>query len=437
MIIRREDLYEYLRHNCLGGYSVGLHGIDLDRYKNIYQRDGIYDEAIDSIVNSGLKVHSGRSVNGTVRFFGRLDSRDDMEKVFLGLSNYSYSGNTYIIVAIPTELEDSNGNKLFVGKTNLDSNFKNPFETRGEEVTSLVDSVILDNQVLPKEFILGSFKVVDLDNQIIDVEINPNHVAFKNNIVSDERFEKCKKKFENLCNFLGANWLVDLLEGKSDYTDIERFIGFEGYYYLLETIRQYKFEKDNLDLFDDDFDKLEELKAQYRDRVEMYKKERRERELLFNSTKNYAVKELGESLVNNLTLMNKYPEEVTNNILLMREIVKTKGISSALMYYVGEDVQNDLVFHLNLLKYGSFNPVDYASIEEERNIYDDFYNTSLEISDFSNTHVGLDVRAQRVFWEMLNKKLASLGYGYPFYDIDKEVRIAVEEIESSNRRGSK
>ena len=146
------------------------------------------------------------------------------------------------------------------------------------------------------------------------------------------------------------------------------------------------------------------------------------------------VDELKNVSLTNPELFNNYSDDMLNDILLMREVVRTKGVFPTTMYYVGEDVQNDLVFHLNLLKYGKFDPIDYVFVGEPL-IKE--YEFSINVSDFSNSYVGLDVRAQRIFWDTLNNKLKEAGYKYPFYNVDKETRIALEEIESSNRRGSK
>lgn len=152
---------------------------------------------------------------------------------------------------------------------------------------------------------------------------------------------------------------------------------------------------------------------------------------------NSIVEKVKEYALTDPFYFNELSSEICNDVLLMREIALNDGVYPTIMYYVGEDVQNDLVFHLNLLKHCQFNVLDYSSGRVILSSCDEQFGMSLDVSDFSNTYVGFDVRCERSFWDLLNRKLEENGYNYPFYDVDKEVRIALEEKEECRSRGKK
>lgn len=151
---------------------------------------------------------------------------------------------------------------------------------------------------------------------------------------------------------------------------------------------------------------------------------------------NSIVEKVKEYALTDPFYFNELSSEICNDVLLMREIALNDGVYPTIMYYVGDDVQNDLIFHLNLLNHSDFSPLDYV-MGDSLDSLDDKYKITLDVSDFSNSYVGINVRRERVFWEVLNEKLAEVGYKYPFYNVDKEVRIAVEEIENSKGKITK
>lgn len=136
--------------------------------------------------------------------------------------------------------------------------------------------------------------------------------------------------------------------------------------------------------------------------------------------------DLCQSICHNPSMIQNYPESIRGDVLLMREVSKIKGIDCTIMYYVLDDVQDDLEFHLNLLKNGIFHPIDYVSW----NSSSDDYSFSLDISQFSNSFIGLSVRKSELFWNLLNEKLKEVDY--PVYDVEREVSIAVRELENIN-----
>ena len=133
-----------------------------------------------------------------------------------------------------------------------------------------------------------------------------------------------------------------------------------------------------------------------------------------------------DDVSHNPSSLQNYPDSIRKDIFLMREISKIKGIDSIILYYVLDEVQDDLEFHLNLLQNGIFHSIDF--IPSSFGSYSDEY--SFDISHFSNSFIGLSVRESELFWELLNKKLEEAGCAT--YDIEKEVRIAREELERMN-----
>ena len=174
-----------------GSYSVGLHGVAKERCKDITGKED--SEAVIDILENGLTIYSSRSINGTVYPCGRIDDKEDLKEVVDNLKGYNYNDSEYyVLVAIPTVIKDSKGHSIYVGKPNLNSEYKKYFNTTGYEVTSLADSVVLTdikngNQKISNEFILGVYKKLP-DGSVEFIE-NPNHVSKRGGKVSDELFE--------------------------------------------------------------------------------------------------------------------------------------------------------------------------------------------------------------------------------------------------------
>ncbi len=195
MIIKRIELYDTVSKICEGSeYSIGLHGIDYGRVDTLV---GInHDEVAENIVTTGLKIYHGRSINGTVKFFGRSDIEEDKENVQEGLNEYIYGSHDYILVAIPVILKTEKGDKLFLGSPNLDTIYKDYIGPRGYEKTTLLEQYItadfFDNNRIEPQYILGRFKLLDGDD--IDLSINRRHIAFNNGLVSQEYYDNIKKK---------------------------------------------------------------------------------------------------------------------------------------------------------------------------------------------------------------------------------------------------
>ncbi len=218
MIIKREDLYNILRAQLKGEYSIGFHGIDICRLKyfNLEKSEdnnNMAHLAAEEIRANGLKVFNSRTINGTVEFYGRIDDAKNVEHLKDGLSRYCYGGREIIIVAVPTIIRNKEGEEIFLGATNLKSKYEKYFDSTGYQVTTLFDKAILrkgkdGEEIIPPEFILGSYQILNNDkDNCINFTLNPNHMSFKNNVVSEENFYKMKK---DAFNFMT---LYDLFPG--------------------------------------------------------------------------------------------------------------------------------------------------------------------------------------------------------------------------------
>lgn len=148
MIIKREDLYNILRAQLKGEYSIGFHGIDICRLKyfNLEKSEdnnNMAHLAAEEIRANGLKVFNSRTINGTVEFYGRIDDVKNVEHLKDGLSRYCYGGREIIIVAVPTIIRNKEGEEIFLGATNLKSKYEKYFDSTGYQVTTLFDKAIL------------------------------------------------------------------------------------------------------------------------------------------------------------------------------------------------------------------------------------------------------------------------------------------------------
>ncbi len=138
----------------------------------------------------------------------------------------------------------------------------------------------------------------------------------------------------------------------------------------------------------------------------------------------YTLSDICNAVLLDYNVLSNLPYSVRNDVQWMREIAKTDGVDSAIQFFALDEVQDDLEFHLNLLQHGNIDMRDYVS-SRENNHSNNEYDSLLDLSDFTNSFVGLNVRMSRLFWETLNQKLMENHFSP--YDIEKEIRIAKEE----------
>lgn len=437
MIIKREELYEKLREICPGKYSVGLHGISLTRVNYFYGNqdrsdDELSEEIAKNIVERGLRVEHGRSVNGTVKFFGRLDSRDDLRSVFDGLSYYTYgSDKDYIIVATPIEFKKSDGTTLYVGKTNLESEYKRHFDTTGNQESSILDKIILNyncNTIDPS-FIIGRFKILE-DGQI-DFQPNEQHISKQNDTFSNEEFDKYTERlfyampFE--CFSLHKAFITkDITQMKSALPILTKHP--EQNAFILETITQLLEEENVQNLTDEDLKTLEELKQECRKIQAQNKAYFEEKQRYLESLKSYTLEQIQEFALNNPYRFNDFPPEIKNNVELMRQVAKTPGLRPIILCYMGDAARNDPTTMINLVN----------NCDGEHFDFIEYPPKGRDKSDLAYTSIGLEVRSTPLFWESLNTRIQELNqtskYERLYFDTEKELRLAEKEKERTPKQ---
>lgn len=410
MKIKREELYETLREMCPGKYSVGLHGISLSRVHDFYGFDISMPEVISTaiakqIVENGLRVESARSINGTVKFMGRLDDPDSLKTTFEQLSSYVYgSDRDYIIVATPVELECEDGRSLYVGATNLDSKYKRYFSSTGSEISTVLDRIILSTgSTVEPRFILGRFKKLDDDE--IELDINPEHISQTGKKLTPEEYENYVKhlRYSTYSPILYPLLRKDLIALKDAlYTMDERSTQTV---YLLETVEQLLKEAQIREFSEEDLKILEQLKQRHQEIIEANKRYEEERKQKLERMAHYTIDEIREyALTNHPTYFSYFPDTIKNNIELMRQLTKTPGLNSFIVYYLGKDVRNDSEAMINL--------VNNCKTSNFRDYYnDDIWSqgTDPNKSDLGYTTIGLDVRTNPLFWESLNARILEIN----------------------------
>ncbi|MBQ2909870.1 MAG: hypothetical protein IJE53_03615 [Bacilli bacterium] len=435
MIIKHEELYETLKEYCPGKYSVGLHGINLSRVRDFYglditNRDEVSEAIASKIVREGLRVESGRTINGTVAFYGRLDDRNSLKRTFDGLTYYYYSGaDDYIIVATPVELVSENGDTLYAGATNLDSKYKSFFDTTGCQTSTILDQVILANgQKIDPKYILGRFKTLEDGN--IELQLNPQHISKTGGKVSQKEFNDYVHRLH--CDlFFDYPGLIQTIL-KKDYQGLKEFV--QDTYcdskisaYLLETIGQLIEEDYIEDLRPEDIETLKELKELYKQRQEQKKRDDEAKKQKLAAMANPSFEDIQEfALTHHPAYFQEYPYTVRNNVELMRRLTKTPNLNSFIVYYLGEDVKNDSETMINLVNNCSTNNFsDYFRDEWQ------YKPPKPNQSDLGYEVIGLDVRSNPLFWESLNARVLEInkeeGTNYPYFDTEKEIRLATEE----------
>lgn len=117
------------------------------------------------------------------------------------------------------------------------------------------------------------------------------------------------------------------------------------------------------------------------------------------------------------SLLGMISREKKEDIELMREVSSQPNISPTVLYYVGEEVQNDFSFIANIINNTNTLLFDFYMTSEEG-------ESNLRYCDF----IGKDVKENREFWSLLNDKIDTINETtsthIPHFDIDKELSIA-------------
>lgn len=429
MRIKREELYEFIKEVLDNkAYSIGLHGISTSRAREFYNlpeemsNEEVSDIASQSIVKNGLQIYSARSINGTVAFGGRTDDPDDMQSLFDKLSNYFYgSDKDYILVATPIELTSPTGESIFLGKTNLDSEYKHYFSTTGSEVTSIADLMIPEKSLydskVPSRYILGRFKKIS--EQEIEFEINPEHIS--SNPLTEEEFAEYKKKFlRTIYSFSSPSIHRYILE--KDMEGIEEEIPKlrrdpANNAYLLETITQLKKRIRKFDSLD--MDNLEALKETQRKIYQHNIEQKEAYQRYLDSLNNLTDEEVCTFIREKPYHLNDLPKRYLEDIELMRKATNQPDLRPIILCYMGDNVRNDSETMINIVN----------NCDERYFDFDDFrIKDDPERSDLAYDTIGLDVRCNPLFWESLNTRIYEIHKNderpIRYFNAAKEIRLA-------------
>ena len=228
MTIKRDELYDTLNRITNGMYSIGLHAIDYFKFDENQQE--IINRIKKGILSNGLEIKEGRPLMGTVAFPGFIPG-DESDFV----NYYSYGDiDEYIIIAIPKVLKNSKGEEIFLGhpvykkdefsdesEFLVDRNMGN----QGRTISSLADAFIPDYSenigVLDPMFILGTFT---RNGDDIELNINMNHIAFKDDLVPDDYFERKKKDITGHLHNHGIDAIPSASLSESNLNDMIELI---------------------------------------------------------------------------------------------------------------------------------------------------------------------------------------------------------------------
>lgn len=208
IIVKNENFMMFLNLYFKEEYGIGMHGIEGNDCW--IEKDGTWElnkEKIDSIKNSilneGLIIKENRTLMSTMSF-------DRLER-YLSKGTYGAGG---IIAALPKNIKNSAGEKIFLGEPIEDSSMI----SRNYEYGSLSDMILPDYNdnygCLNSMFILAKYDKIDDEN--IKITINPNHIYFNGGILPDDYFNIKKEQINRLCQSYGANDIEELLIDAND-----------------------------------------------------------------------------------------------------------------------------------------------------------------------------------------------------------------------------
>ena len=179
----RLDLADDLCVHLGDDYAVGMHGIGM--------RSGDLDpnSVMSSIAKNGLNVKDGRTIHGTVEFFGKPGT--NRTDVMSNINRYAYGGGDQVIVATPTTIRNSKGEMIYIGGPNTKSTVVD-YRSGGYDTSSFADDCLVIDSKVPSEFVYGYFS--DKPDGTVEFHPNPNHISRTGGIVSDEMFDFVQKK---------------------------------------------------------------------------------------------------------------------------------------------------------------------------------------------------------------------------------------------------
>jgi len=195
--IDRKKICEYINSLLNDRCYVGLHSImDIPTTTNGYENLSKSERAI-SILEKGLLNSRGNALNHTVRFFGDLavanpEIKDKMSNYYQGI-NHSRE-NYVVVVAIPYFFEGPQGQKMFGGYKNYDS------DAQFREGSECISDTIFSEKV-PPEMILGYYTYDDKE-QIVSFVENPRYYS---KLTREEKLQFVAKHFGSYVDRFDVN----------------------------------------------------------------------------------------------------------------------------------------------------------------------------------------------------------------------------------------
>jgi len=195
--IDRKKICEYINSLLNDRCYVGLHSIvDVPTTITGYDNLSKGERAI-SILENGLLNSRGSSLSRTVRFFGDLsvansEIKDKMSNYYQGINR---SGENYVaVVAIPYFFEGPQGQKMFGGYKNYDS------DAQFKEGSECISDTIFSEKV-PPEMILGYYTYDDKE-QIVSFVENPRYYS---KLTREEKLQFVAKHFGSYVDRFDVN----------------------------------------------------------------------------------------------------------------------------------------------------------------------------------------------------------------------------------------
>ena len=184
------ELYRLLPEELREEFSIGMHGFSDRNYGGAQIENERIQQAKEGILRDGLKIIADRKLLSTVAFGEWVENNY--------IINNGYPGG--VVVALPKVLRSESGDEIFIGSPVEDKRVKERQENnipwdRNRQATSLSEVILPSDGTLDSIFIIGTYTKSENG---IEVELNPNHIAFNKGKVPDDFF---KERYSKLTGF--------------------------------------------------------------------------------------------------------------------------------------------------------------------------------------------------------------------------------------------
>ena len=220
MIIKKEEIFDYLESITGDKCYVGLHGIaDRSDIQNEYSNLSKIEKA-ENMLKIGIINARGSSMQATVQFFGNLSAQNDVACV-QAINNYSFYSfqsrkEVVMVVAIPIIFNKTDGHAFFGGWIDgKDTENPERFESISDYCVFMGDNKKNHMEVIiPSEFIFGYYTYTKGDEKV-EMTLNPR---FYYNLSNEE-----KDTF--ISNFIPKSCEIDIYQKKSSIVEQINIIG--------------------------------------------------------------------------------------------------------------------------------------------------------------------------------------------------------------------